>query len=277
MAENVVIAGGDARDIWLARVLLDHGYNVQTWGCQFEDFPLFHEMETIPHMLIGPLTGIDPYGAVQTAEGIVHVTPKLLSQMGSGAILAAGLIDDVVKRWANTHHVRVVEYRSESSFMWLNAVPTAEGAIKAAIGRSGLTLYQRPLAILGFGRVGSILALRLQAYGAHVTVFERSRHKRAMAQAMGFPAFPLRSSLCPPIDGLFNTIPAPVIDEDWIHMSQSAWIIDLASKPGGILPTLRLHGDLKMRYESLLSIPGKVAPKRAAEIIWETLQMALQD
>ena len=275
MRHRVVVAGGDARDVWLCRFLMDQQFDVLGWGLASPEIEKFSAIASPPDILIGPMTGIGPHGAMETREGIVYLESYLLERMPPGSLLGAGLIAPDVKDWARRLDIATVEYRMQPTFMWLNAVPTAEGAIKAALGRSGFTIYHRPLAILGFGRVGSVLALRLQSYGATVEIFERSAEKRAMASAYGFGVHPLDPEWCPPVDGIFNTVPAPIMGPRWFEVSEPAWIIDLASKPGGLAFPLHDNPEWVARYESILGIPGQLAPRRAAEIIWETLIEAL--
>lgn len=277
MSTRVVVAGGDARDAWLCRFLEEQGFLVQTWGFSVSGIGPYHADGEPVAIFIGPMTGIDGDGSMRTVDGTVTLTPDFMARMGPSGLVAAGLIAPRVSQWAGTCGITTVEYRNQTTFMWLNTVPTAEGAIRSAIGRSGLTLYHRPLGILGFGRVGSILALRLQSYGAWVEIFDRSVEKRAMASAMGFPVHPLDPAWCPPLDGLFNTIPVPIINRDWADATDPAWIIDLASKPGGLAAGLERDRRITARYESYLGVPGDVAPRRAAEIIWETLAFILQD
>ncbi len=274
---NIVVAGGDTRDAWLCRMLLGRGYDVRTWGIAAKGVEPFRMSQAPPNVLIGPMTGIADDGRMQTAEGEIMLTEELLSRMGAGSLLAAGLIGDRIVTRCRAMGIRTIQYRLLSTFMWLNAVPTAEGAIEAAIGRSGRTLFARPIGVIGFGRVGSVLTDRLSRYGAHAVVFERSAEKQAMARAFGHPAFPLDVNPRPPLDGVFNTAPAPVLDASWFGEDAPGWVIDLASIPGGLAPELRNTALVRQRYQQILSIPGKVAPVRAAEIVWETLSLALEE
>ncbi|AEJ39868.1 dipicolinate synthase subunit A [Sulfobacillus acidophilus TPY] len=280
MHHHVVVAGGDARDVWLCRILLDKGYTVNTWGIQVNGLHPFDPNTLngdLPDIFIGPMTGIAEDGAFETEDGIQYLTTSLLDGMPQGSLLAAGLL---APRWideASRRGIRTVQYRTESSFMWLNAVPTAEGAIKAALGESGRTLAGRPVAILGFGRVGTVLAHKLAGLGTQVLIFERQAEKRAMAEALGYTAKPLNRSDQEPFDGCFNTIPAPVIDAQWLRTTSPAWVIDLASHPGGLAPGLKGTPLVEGRYRHILGIPGMVAPIRAAEIIWDTLALALEE
>lgn len=270
---KVVVAGGDTRDAWLCRFLADQGFSVSTMGFHVLSLPDFDSEGEAPDIFIGPMTGIEFDGRMETMDGVTFFTEDLLRRMPSGSILAAGLVSDPLVRVANDQGIRIIQYRLEDTFMWLNTVPTAEGAIRAAMGRSGYTLFGRPIAVLGFGRVGSILSLRLKAYGAIVDTYDRSPERRAMARAMGFPSYAL-SQRQRPIDGVFNTVPAPVLDEDWVYGTEPAWIIDLASKPGGLVSSLKKRATMDSRYCQILGLPGMVAPIRAAEIVWETLSLA---
>ncbi len=274
---SIVVAGGDTRDAWLCQMLRDRGYHVRGWGLETAGVPPYAPSDPAADVLIGPMTGIDQEGHMTTMLGTATVTQGLLERMGSGALVAAGLIAEPILSWCESLGIRTVQYRLEPSFMWLNTVPTAEGAIRAAIGRSGDTLFHRPVGVIGFGRVGMVLADRLSRYGAEVVVFERLPEKRAMARALGHPAYPVGGCPRPALDGLYNTAPAPVLDASWFGPSGPGWIIDLASIPGGLPPELRGRPDVVEKYEQILSIPGKVAPRRAAEIIWETLGMALEE
>ncbi len=274
---SIVVAGGDTRDVWLCQMLQSRGHHVRTWGIRVPGVAAFTLSDPAPTVLIGPMTGIGEDGWMQAADGRVRLTEEFLSRMPGGALLAAGLIADGIAERCLKLGIQTIQYRLKSSFMWLNAVPTAEGAIAHAIGRSGQTLFGRPLGIIGFGRVGLVLADRLSRYGALPLVFERTAEKRAMARALGHRTLPLDADPRPPLDGLFNTAPAPVLTGDWFGADGPDWVIDLASIPGGLTPELRGAPFIADRYEQILSIPGKVAPIRAAEIIWETLGLALEE
>ncbi|MCY0879820.1 MAG: dipicolinate synthase subunit DpsA [Firmicutes bacterium] len=274
---NIVVAGGDTRDIWLAHMLKERGHRVWSWGMRDSGIPPYGSNDPNPDVFIGPMTGIDEGGVMETIDGPLVMTPEWLDRMAPQGLVAAGLLADPVLTWCRDRQLKTVEYRQLTSFMWLNAVPTAEGALKAAIGLSGYTLFGRPLGIIGFGRVGLVLADRLQRYGSEPIVFERHGEKRAMARALGFKAYSLEVWPLPEVDGVFNTVPAPVLDQHWFEGERPFWVIDLASMPGGLIPQLRDNPLVASRYQHILSIPGKIAPVRAAEIIWETLALWLEE
>jgi dipicolinate synthase subunit A len=274
---KIVVAGGDSRDVWLAHMLQDRGHRVWSWGMRDSGIPSYGDQDPNPDVFIGPMTGIDEDGVMGTIDGPIMLTPDWLMRMAPRGLIAAGLIADPVLQWCRDLNLRTVQYRLLTSFMWLNAVPTAEGALKAAIGLSGYTLFDRPVGVIGFGRVGLILADRLRRYGSRPIIFERQSERRTMARALGLNAYSLEVWPLPEVDGLFNTAPAPVLDHRWFEAERPFWVIDLASLPGGLVPHLTDNPLVKARYQHILSIPGKVAPIRAAEIIWETLALWLEE
>ena len=73
----------------------------------------------------------------------------------------------------NFENRRCIDYNMLDSYALLNAVPTAEGAIKIAIENTNFTLWQSNILVIGYGRVGKILADRLKKLGANVTVSAR--------------------------------------------------------------------------------------------------------
>ena len=71
-------------------------------------------------------------------------------------------------------------------------------------------------------------------------------------------------------DIIINTIPAIVLDEEMLSMiSPETLIIDLASKPGGV--DFEKANKLGKKVIWALSLPGKVAPITAGEIISDTI------
>lgn len=84
MHHHVVVAGGDARDVWLCRILLDKGYTVNTWGIQVNGLHPFDPNTLngdLPDIFIGPMTGIAEDGAFETEDGIQYLTTSLLDGM----------------------------------------------------------------------------------------------------------------------------------------------------------------------------------------------------
>lgn len=91
-----------------------------------------------------------------------------------------------------------------------NAVPSAEGALMIALERMPGTLHGSSAFVIGYGRIGKLLADRLRAFGANVTVFARKESDRAFAEAFSCHAAPIEAlaERLSEADVLFNTAPA---------------------------------------------------------------------
>ena len=90
--------------------------------------------------------------------------------------------------------------------------------------------------VTGWGRVAKILALRLYALGALVTVAARKDGDRAMARALGLDScgFDGIYEQAEEFDFVANTVPARVLEDDLLALLRpDAVLLELASPPGG--------------------------------------------
>lgn len=153
-------------------------------------------------------------------------------------------------------------YKSEI-YAIRNAALTAEGALTLLLRRGARSLQGQSILLTGYGRIARLLAPRLRALGARVTVAARSAEARAWAQSEGFRSVDI-IYIAPTYDSVINTVPAPILRGDY----GGALCLDLASAPGGWAdetPVLRTPG-----------LPGLFAPREAAlvmrDAIYETLK-----
>ena len=112
-----------------------------------------------------------------------------------------------------------------------------EGAIQIALTEMPITLHGSKCLVMGFGRIGKLLAKALHALGANVTVEARKFSDLAWIKAYGYKGFPLNQLKdgISKFDLIINTIPYPILVEDILkNIRDDTLIIDLASKPGGV-------------------------------------------
>ena len=155
----------------------------------------------------------------------------------------------------------------------LNAIPTAEGAIQIAMEKSLITLHNSKCLILGFGRIGKILAKMLSGIGAKVYCEARKQQDIAWIQSYGYNAIYLDelNNHIGEFDFIFNTIPYIILDKNNLNMvEKDCFIIDLASKPGGV--DFEYAKELGLQTEWALALPGKVAPKTSAYYIYDIIK-----
>lgn len=192
--------------------------------------------------------------------------------VGKRKLVVGGRLTEHLKALFDIYSVRWADYSMRDDFETMNAVPTAEGAIQIALEEFPFTLHSSNVIVTGYGRVSKALSERLRALGADVTICARRAQARAEAKtaslgAISFDALPEAAKCC---DILFNTVPAKVINRGVLSsLPQSAGVIDLASKPGGV--DLDEAKTLGVNVIWALSLPGKTAPVTAGKIIEETV------
>jgi len=163
-----------------------------------------------------------------------------------------------------------IDYGVSDGYALLNAVPTAEGAIKIAVEQTPFTLWKSRVLVIGYGRVGKILADRLEKLGCSVTVSARKYKDFCLADALGLcyinTADLNNSGL--EFDIIFNTVDFPVIADSYWQNHNCSLAVDLSSK-GGFSLSAAENAGVKAIFAA--GLPGKVAPETAAEILFETI------
>lgn len=175
----------------------------------------------------------------------------------------AGKLTDEFKQLENSYDI----FEDEKMTI-LNTISTAEGAIAKAIENTKITMDNANILVLGFGRVGKMLAKKLKALNANVYVEARKVQDLAWIEALGYNQIDLNElneNLCK-MDIIFNTVPSLIMDKErLILLNRRILIIDLASKPGGV----DFESTKKMKMNAILysGIPGKVAPITVSKYI----------
>ena len=126
--------------------------------------------------------------------------------------------------------------------------------------------------VMGFGRVGKVLAKMLHGIGAEVSCEARKDEDIAWIKAYGYEPIRLEelNDNLGKYDIIINTIPFQILDKERLELlKKDVVIIDLASNPGGVDRKIAREKGLKVIWA--LSLPGKVAPLTSAEFIKETL------
>lgn len=163
-----------------------------------------------------------------------------------------------------------INYGALDSYALLNAVPTAEGAISLAIENTDFTLWNSSVLVIGFGRVGKILADRLKALGSIVTVSARKEKDFAYLNALGFD-YINTSSLSLNKSSyriIFNTVDAKVLSDEALEKLTCDLMVDLSTLGGFSLEKAEKCG---IRAIKAPALPLKTAPETAAEILYETV------
>ncbi|MBQ6043498.1 MAG: NAD(P)-binding domain-containing protein [Clostridia bacterium] len=207
------------------------------------------------------------------AEKDVYLV-SVLSLLNEDQLLLGGRTDIRI----NEVHKKTFDYFGREELRIMNAVPTAEGAIAIAMRELDITLHGARTAVLGFGRVGKALALRLRALGAKVCVCARSRSDLALADSLGMESADIRE-LCAALEGadcVFNTVPERILTQkELASVKRSAPLIELASAPGCADKAEAERAGVNIIPAPAL--PGKCAPVTAGRIIKSAICAILKE
>ena len=166
----------------------------------------------------------------------------------------------------------LTDYLSREELAVRNGVPTAEGAIEAAMDATDVTLCGTPCLVIGFGRIGKLLAHRLRGLGAEVTVSARRLDDLAWIDAFGYRG--LRTNRLAGRLGsfrvVFNTVPHIVLTEELLReLPRECVLLELASQPGFDRAAAEARG---LKCIAAPGLPGRAAPETAARAIKLTLE-----
>ena len=140
------------------------------------------------------------------------------------------------------------------------------------------TVHGSNVLVMGFGRIGKVLAKMLDGIGAKVYCEARKNEDISWIKAYGCNPNHLNNldEYLDKFDIIINTIPFQILDEQKLNLvKDDLVIIDLASNPGGVDRKAARDKNLKVIWA--LSLPAKVAPLTSAEFIKETLYHVLKE
>ncbi len=202
----------------------------------------------------------------------------LMSQNGT-MLLCGGKLPKKAISLCEAYGISVFDYYERDEFAIANAVPTAEGAIEIAMHEIPTTINESSALVIGYGRIGKVLARLLDSLGARVTVSARKPSDLAWIRAYGYDSA-VTQKLAQVFskqrfDMIFNTVPHMVLGKEELEaVGKHGLIIDLASKPGGV--DIAAAEEIGMNIIWALSLPGKVAPVTSGRIIADTVLSCLE-
>jgi dipicolinate synthase subunit A len=273
---DIGIFGGDLRQVYMTYAFLGKGYTVATYGlaepvthdnCSPES--TLNDLFDKCKVLIGPIPMSRDMISITSINTpldltIAHVAYLLTKEH----ILFGGAIPSPITELCVARNISCYDLMSNEKITILNAIATAEGTIMEAIAGSDRNLHGSNCLVLGYGRCAKVLAQKLKAMDARVTVAARSLEALAQADAAGHQGVHLPNIKCilPSYHYIFNTIPSLVLDQDCLELvDKNVTIIDIASAPGGV--DFAYAKQNKLNAKLCLGLPGKVAPRTSADIL----------
>jgi dipicolinate synthase subunit A len=283
------VLGGDLRHAHLANSMAEKTPDYKVYGLFFDqDVKLSHHVHkgsdvrlVLPQsdIVILPLPALDASGHINTPLSGASISYQdCFDYILPETVILAGRATEEMCLAAMERGLTLIDYMEREEFAVLNAVPTAEGAIEIALRELPFTLYQSTCMVVGYGRIARVLTKLLLAFGADVRVVARRHSDLAWIGIAGAAPVHLSSleDHLREVDVLFNTVPAMILTEEKLEkLGRHSLVIDLASKPGGV--DFETAKRLGLKTIWALSLPGKVAPITAGEIILRTVRNILAE
>ncbi len=288
MNKKFTIVGGDLRTIKLAKMLANENNIVYTYGLEKAEelkgitniifCEKLAEAVKETEIILGPI----PYSSDGININMPFSEKKLsireLMHILNAKILIAGSITPEVYELANDEYIEIIDIMKREELAVLNTIATAEGTIELAIANTNKVLHGSNILILGFGRIGKVLARKLAGLSAKVTCAARKEEDLAWIKAYGHMETNINilGNNLSKYDIIINTVPHMILTEERLnYVKKDCLLIDLASNPGGIDKKVVKNKNLKLVWG--LALPGKVAPTTTAEFIKDTIYNIIKE
>lgn len=289
MKKHIGFVGGDKRILNVAESLIKKGFDIWLYAIDQEQesqtlrFNIARDLEEIvgnSDVIVGPIpfSQDGKYVFSPLSKRLLEIEELVENLRKKGIPLIASVIPETTKQFCDLKKVKYYDLYEKEELAILNAIPTAEGAIAIAIEKMPIAIHSSNVLILGYGRIGKILSKILKGFECSLFVAARKTSDLTWCKALGYVPVELSElkKYVGKMDLIVNTIPAKVIDKEVIdNIRKDTLVIDLASKPGGV--DFEYAKQKSIETVHALSLPGKVAPKTAAQYIVEVLLSLLNE
>ena len=289
MNKKFAVIGGDLRIIKLVKMLAEEGNAVYTFGLEKAEELKENEniifceklSRAIPEdveVVIGPIPFSSNGVNINVPFSNNEISVRELIHYLNAKILIAGSISPDIYNLANDEYIEIIDIMKREELAVLNTISTAEGAIEIAIANTNKIIHGSNVLILGFGRIGKVLARKMAGLSAKVTCAARKDEDLAWIRAYGHNETNINNlgENLSKYDIIINTVPHLILTQERLkYVKDDALLIDLASNPGGIDKKTAKERNLKLIWA--LALPGKVAPVTTAEFIKDTIYNILKE
>lgn len=290
MYKTVSIIGGDLRIVNLIELLAKDDFLVYTYGLEdsenLVESPNVKKCDSISELvnsseiIIGPvpMTNDSENLSAPFSENKIPIESLIKEMANKNKTFIAGKISEKTIAKLEENNIKHIDLLKREELVVLNTIATAEGTIQIAMENTTRTIHGSNILIMGFGRVGKVLAKMLDGIGAKVSCEARKNSDIAWIKAYGYNPIHLSEleNELENYDIIINTIPFQILDENRLkYVKKECTILDLSSNPGGVDRAAARNLGLKAIWA--LSLPGRVAPMTSAEFIKETLYHILKE
>ena len=176
LKRSFAVIGGDLRQRCLLRQLRGLGFPASAYRVP--------DAEDSAPDLSGCLRGANILILPMPAGGGVPLA-DILDAAEPGALICGGMLDPA-EALLQARGISFYDYAKDEALLLQNAELTAEAALALLLERLPGPLAGSRILLCGFGRIGKLLARKLKALGADVTVSARKAQALELARILGY-------------------------------------------------------------------------------------------
>lgn len=282
--QSFAVIGGDLRQIAMAESIAMDGYTVFATGFESIDFDgcvqkasLEEAVKQSKYIILPlPVTRDKKILNAPFSSSDINIGKSFISLIKNKTIFC-GMLKNLYSIDSDYKTLNIIDYSIRDEFCIQNAISTAEGAVEIAMQSFDSTINGSNCLVAGFGRIGKALSNILKGLNANVSVCARKKEDLAWIEALGFEGIKTENiNKHQGFDLIFNTIPHLIFNAQTLAKTAAeSIIIDLASAPGGV--DFEAADRLGITAIQALSLPGKVAPRAAGQIIKSTIYNIIEE
>ena len=280
------ILGGDFRNVELVKLLAKEKNIVYTYGLEKE----IQKLESDNIIICDDIKELQDTDIVITSIPLskdnININMPLniygkeskideaLKVMNNKLIFTGSVSSEILRKF-KLYNIEILDIMKNEEFAVLNAIPTAEETIRIIIDNTKKVLHNTNCLIMGYGRIGKVLAKKLNALSVKVECLVSDNMEKIWCRVEGynyieFENIKNKSDLLKKYDIIINTIPKIILTDELKEIRKDTLIIDLASKPYGIDRSIVKQENLN--FIEALGLPGKSAPITVAENMYELIK-----
>ena len=270
---NFCIIGGDLRNFFLAKILSREKHEVKLYG--FDKLENFKECEKYDEMIRNSDNIVLPIPFSRNSQYVnmpfsnKDIAIREIFYYLENKTIFVGNMHQELKEELHRKHNQVIDFMEKEEFAIFNAIPTAEATIEIMLKNTKKILQNSNCLIMGFGRIGKVLAYKLQGLSAKVTCMITNEVEKAWAVAYGYETTKIENlqkncTKFKQYDIIINTIPKVIFKEELKEFKKETLVIDLASKPYGI--DRKIAEQEKLNFIEALGLPRKISTNDISKI-----------
>lgn len=269
--KSVFILGGDLRQETVKKLLEKENFDVTALGLSEGEIPL-DKLKKADILIFPVPTSSDGVTLNAPISKTKTALLDIIGKIDKNCLVLGAKMPEKAAKMLKDRGIRYIDYFNREELIIKNAIPTAEGVLEIALSEMPITIFGSRVLVIGYGRVGKVIAEKFSFLGSDVTVSARKCEDFAWIEEKGLKS--VHTEALPKVlsefDLVINTVPARVLEGEALkNVRNDTLILDVASKPGGV--DFETAKKLKKNVIWALSLPGKTAPITSGKIIKETI------